>query len=95
MDDEVDDVHGDGYDDVSELVSIDKEVVKELVDKGDSYIAQDIQQVQKAIDLFLNSDFGNAEKFLKTQYCRSLYYTFGYFLCLTIGMAQYYSSNQS
>lgn len=79
MDDENDsDVPIDTYDDVSIKVSIDKDVVKKLAQQGDLYINQDIQQVQKAIDLFLNSDFAAAEKFLKTQYCKTLYYTFGY-----------------
>jgi hypothetical protein len=78
MNDENDSDAPDSYDDVSGQVSIDKDVVNELAEQGDSYITKDIQQVQKAIDLFLNSDFSNAEKFLKTKYCKTLYYTFGY-----------------
>lgn len=78
MDDENEEIDAvDGYDDVSGQVSLDLDIVKELAQQGDSYITRDIQQVQKAIDLFLNSDFVNAEKCLKTQYCKSLYYTFG------------------
>jgi hypothetical protein len=78
MNDDYDPDAPDSYDDVSGQVSIDKDVVNALAQQGESYINKDIGEVQKAIDLFLNSDFSNAEKFLKTKYCKTLYYTFGY-----------------
>ena len=67
------------YENYSKQVNIDADIVNKLAQQGDAYITNDILQVQGAIDKFLNSDFVGAEKFLKTSYCKSLYYTFGYF----------------
>ena len=73
-------------------IQIDKSIIKSMIAQGDAFLNQDIMQVEKAIDMFLNSDFDGALDYLKSKYCKSLYYTLGYGVILMLKASMTFDS---
>ncbi|KAJ3079029.1 hypothetical protein HK102_004071 [Quaeritorhiza haematococci] len=64
---------------VNHQFKIDKKTLKQNIQyTDDATLATDIKEVEAAIELFLNSEFVQAEKLLSQKYGKSLYYTLGF-----------------
>jgi len=63
---------------VEKTITYDKKQLKAKIAQAEESLDLDIQEVEKCLLLFINSQFNEAEALLKTKYRSSMYFTLGY-----------------